>query len=156
MIKSSSSREVFETKIIFQTNYYGLHGCYQVSSAFLCTPPCLLMFHMSDSVRGSSVDTGPVHFACNPLPMLTRHQPLIEVHVRRKGQFAAVPFSAHQGLKVSRYHIGTAPYVFAQKKSRTFRLFFLRRVVVIKAMVSRVVVCNVYAILFLRLVSEAC
>ena len=55
-----------------------------------------------------------------PLPMLTRHQQLIEVHVRRKGQFAAVPFSAHQGLKVSRYHIGAAPYVFAQNK-RTFR-----------------------------------
>ena len=123
MIKSSSSREVLETKIIFQTNYYGLHGCYQVSSAFLCTPPCLLMFHMSDSVRGSSVDTGPVHLACNPLPMLTRHQQLIEVHVRRKGQFAAVPFSAHQGLKVSRYHIGAAPYVFAQNK-RTFRNVF--------------------------------
>ena len=71
---------------------------------------------MSDSVRRSSVDTGPVHLACNPLPMLTRHQQLIEVHVRRKGQFAAVPFSAHQGLKVSRYHVGAAPYVFAQKK----------------------------------------
>ena len=49
--------------------------------------------------------------------MLTRHQQLIEVHVRRKGQFAAVPFSAHQGLKVSRYHIGAAPYVFAKKKA---------------------------------------
>lgn len=66
----------------------------------------------------NSVDCGPVHLACNPLPMLTHHQQLIELHVRRKGQLAAVPFFARQGLKVSRYHIGAAPYVFAKKKKK--------------------------------------
>jgi hypothetical protein len=31
---------------------FGLHGCYQISSAFLCTPPCLLLSYVCDSVRG--------------------------------------------------------------------------------------------------------